>query len=665
MVDTSGGQHHGKTLRGEVTFGMGKVGKAAEFNGETHLDLGDTANFDRNQPFAIAAWIDQGGALDPMPRSIMQKMEPDPAETGYELAFDKTAALGDLRSGSHYIVRLVHRWPEDAIEVQTKERIPLAFYADNWHHLVVNYDGSGKAAGLRLYIDAKPMALEVVKDHLMASFRTTSHLQIGGRGIGNPYQGSLDDLRMYSRQLAGPEIEQLAVHEPIRALLASPSNACAEAGAAADEDRANVDPLVEQGMVDDKIYKAKMQCRGERDALREYYLTWARSGHFTQLHAELANLEGQKAELDKRIPTSMVMEEMATPRDTYILKRGDYRNRLEKVSPGTPSILPPLPKGVPPNRLALARWLVNPSHPLTSRVTVNRFWQLYFGLGLVKTAENFGSQGEPPSHPQLLDWLASEFIRTGWDVKGFQRLIVTSATYRQSSEATKEEIERDPDNRLLARGPRFRLPAEVVRDNALAASGLMDPAIGGPSVYPYQPPGLWEEMAVGLVFSAQSYTPSHGADLYRRSLYTFWKRSVPPPTMLTFDAPDREKCTARRLLTNTPLQALVLLNDPTYVEAARALATRTLTHAGGDPAQRVRYAFELATARIPNSSEVGILERQAVQELDHYRQDPGAAQKLIKVGESPVDTKVNPSELAAWTMVCSTILNLDETITKE
>ena len=247
------------------------------------------------------------------------------------------------------------------------------------------------------------------------------------------------------------------------------------------------------------------------------------------------------------------MQEMATPRETYILKRGDYRNRLEKVTPGTPSILPPLPKGMPPNRLAMARWLVNPNHPLTSRVAVNRFWQLYFGLGLVKTAENFGSQGEPPSHPQLFDWLATEFIRTGWDVKGLQRLIVTSATYRQSSEASKDLIEKDPENRLLARGPRFRLPAEVVRDNALAASGLLNPTIGGPSVYPYQPPGLWEEMAVGLVFTAQSYTPSHGEDLYRRSLYTFWKRTVPPPTMLTFDAPDREKCTARRLLTNTPL----------------------------------------------------------------------------------------------------------------
>jgi hypothetical protein len=592
-------------------------------------------------------------------------MGPGPSQTGYEFAFDKATALGDLRSGSHYMVRLVHQWPDDAIEVQTKERVPLTFYVSNWHHIVVNYDGSGKAAGLRLYLDGKPLAVEIVKDHLTGSFLTASHLQIGGREIGNPFQGSLDDLRTYPRQLAALEIEQLAVHEPVRSLLEWPSNACAQAGPAADEDPASLDPLSEQGMVDDKIYKAKMQCREERATLREYYLMWAAPQRYKQLHAELNNLEDQKAKLDKVIPTTMVMQEMANPRETYILKRGDYRNRLEKVSPGTPIILPPLAKGMPPNRLALARWLVNPNHPLTSRVAVNRFWQLYFGLGLVKTAENFGSQGEPPSHPQLLDWLATEFIRTGWDVKGFQRLIVTSATYRQSSGASQDQVEKDPENRLLARGPRFRLPAEVVRDNALAASGLLNQAIGGPSVYPYQPPGLWEEMAVGLVFSAQSYAPSQGADLYRRSLYTFWKRTVPPPTMLTFDAPDREKCTARRLLTNTPLQALVLLNDPTYVEAARALATRTLTQAGSDPAKRVRYAFELATARVPNSNEIAILERQAGKELVHYRQDPEAAQKLIKVGDSPVDTKLNASELAAWTMVSSTILNLDETMTKE
>jgi hypothetical protein len=665
LADTSGGHRHGKTRRGEVTFGLGEVGKAAEFNGETQLELGEVGDLDRDRPFALAAWINQGGGLEHVARTIVQKM--DASRRGYELAFDEAANLGELRRGSHWYVRLLHQGPDDAIEVRTRRRIPQSFYEPGWHHLAVNYDGSGKASGLKVYVDGKLEELEILQDHLTGSFRTSSPLEIGNKDLGNAFKGSLDDLRIYQRELSAAEIEQLAVHEPIRALLAAaPSKACAEAGPVALEDgAAEKDPLVEQTMVDDKVYKAKMQCRSERTKLREYYLTWVAPERLRQLRAELKTLEKQKAELDKVIPTTMVMKEMATPRETFVLKRGDYRSRGEKVTPGTPSVLPPLPQGSPATRLALARWLVSPNHPLTARVAVNRFWQLYFGLGLVKTAENFGSQGEPPSHPQLLDWLATEFIRTGWDVKGLQRLIVTSAAYRQSSRATKELIERDPENRLLARGPRFRLPAEVVRDNALAASGLLNAEIGGRSVFPYQPKGLWEEMAIGEVFSAQSYTPSHGKDLYRRSLYTFWKRTVPPPSMATFDAPDREKCVARRLLTNTPLQALVLMNDPTYVEAARALAARTLAEAGRDPKARVRYAFRLATAREPDPQEITVLQAQARQELAHYRRNREAAQKLLAVGESPVNPKLNPAELAAWTMVTSTILNLDETITKE
>ena len=256
-----------------------------------------------------------------------------------------------------------------------------------------------------------------------------------------------------------------------------------------------------------------------------------------------------------------------------MLARGDYRNQTEKVQPGVPAMLPPLPSRARRSiGSTLAKWLVQPGHPLTSRVAVNRFWQMYFGHGIVKTQEDFGVQGEPPVHPELLDWLATEFVRTGWDMKAMQRLIVTSATYRQSSRVTPALLEKDPENRLLARGPRFRLPAEMIRDTALAVSGLLNDEIGGPSVLPYQPTGLWEELAFGDGFSAQTYEQSHGKDLYRRGMYTFWKRTAPPASLATFDAPDREKCTGRRALTNTPLQALVLLNDPTYVEAARALA---------------------------------------------------------------------------------------------
>jgi len=360
-----------------------------------------------------------------------------------------------------------------------------------------------------------------------------------------------------------------------------------------------------------------------------------------------------------------VMQEMESPRDTFVLGRGDYRNKGEKVEPGVPAVLPPLPDGATADRLALAKWLLNPSHPLTARVAVNRFWQMFFGAGIVRTSEDFGSQGEAPSHPELLDWLATEFVRGGWDVKALQRLIVTSATYRQSSRVSPELLDRDPENRLLARMSRFRLPAEVVRDNALAISGLLNEEVGGPSVYPYQPKGLWEEMAYGDNHTAQHYKPSHGEDLYRRSLYTVWKRTVPPAQLSTFDAPDREKCTVRRPRTNTPLQALVLLNDPTYVEAARVLAERLIHEAGKDPATRIRLGYRLALAREPMPAESDVLLTIAAQQAGEFQAHPQDAGELLTVGERPYDNKLDPAELAAWTMVASTILNLDETITKE
>ena len=361
----------------------------------------------------------------------------------------------------------------------------------------------------------------------------------------------------------------------------------------------------------------------------------------------------------------MIMAEMKKPRETFVLGRGQYDNPKDKVTANVPAFLPPMAPGLPMNRLGLAKWLVSANNPLTARVAVNHFWQEYFGTGIVKTSEDFGSQGEVPSHPLLLDWLATEFVRTGWNVKAMQRLIVTSATYRQSSRVTPELAERDPENRLLARGPRFRLPAELIRDNALAVSGLLDTRIGGPSVYPYQPEGLWEEMALGGGFSGQSYTQSTGKDLYRRSMYTVWKRTVPPPALVTFDAPDREKCTARRSVTNTPLQALVLLNDPTYVEASRFLAERMLTQGGKTPTGRIDYAFRLATGRIPDAQERAVLLEQAQEALADYRQHSDQAAKLLAVGASKSDPRLDPKELAAWTTVAGIILNLDETITKQ
>lgn len=385
---------------------------------------------------------------------------------------------------------------------------------------------------------------------------------------------------------------------------------------------------------------------------------------FDPLHQQRGDVDKRLAELESKIPRTLVMADVEQPRETFMLIRGAYDKKGDKVTAGVPASLPPLPAGAPENRLSLARWLVDPQHPLTARVAVNRYWQKYFGVGLVKTAEDFGSQGEWPSHPELLDWLAVEFINSGWDVKHMQKLIVTSNTYRQSSRVSPELVERDPENRLLARGPRYRVDAETVRDCALATSGLLIEQIGGPSVKPYQPAGLWE--AIGFVGSNTSkFTQDHGDALYRRSMYTFWKRTCPPPSLLTFDAPSRETCTVRRSRTNTPLQALVLMNDEQYVEASRRLAERMMTEGGSSPPDRASYAFRLATARPPRTDELEVLLKTYEAQLADYRADAEAAGKLLAIGESKRNEALDQAELAAWTMVANLILNLDETVTKE
>ena len=417
------------------------------------------------------------------------------------------------------------------------------------------------------------------------------------------------------------------------------------------------------------------RAKDQKAWIRDYYLSKAAPATDQRAWAELKALREDEKKLTAEIPTTMIMSEIVPsdvvpsnkekPRETFILARGDYRNQTEKVTPGVPSVLPPLPAGAPENRLGLAKWLVDPANPLTARVAVNRFWQYYFGTGIVKTLENFGSQGDPPSNQQLLDWLATEFVRTNWDVKAMQRLIVTSAAYRQASRVTPELLEKDPENRLIARGPRFRLSAEMVRDGELYLSGLLKEQVGGASVDPYQPKGVWEEIAYGDGFTSQTYQQGHGDDLHRRSLYTFWKRTAPPPEMTTFDAPDREKCAARRTITNTPLQALVLLNDTTYVEAARSLAERMLLEGGKTPAARLDYGFRLATARAPQPRELAVLRETLNAELLDYKRHEDRAQALLKNGEAPVSPTLEKSELAAWTTVASMLLNLDETITKQ
>jgi mono/diheme cytochrome c family protein len=414
----------------------------------------------------------------------------------------------------------------------------------------------------------------------------------------------------------------------------------------------------------------------QKAELRQYFRSNV-APESKKLIEQRAELQKKMEELDKKVPTTMVMQEMAKPRDTFMLIRGQYDKHGDKVTAGLPASLGTLPKNTPSNRLGLAKWVVDPSNPLTARVTVNRYWQVFFGTGLVKTAEDFGSQGELPSHPELLDWLAVEFIspspapfgsgsKKNWDVKAFVRLIVTSSSYRQSSKVTPAAYEKDPENRLVARGPRIRLQAEFIRDQALAISGLLNDEIGGRSVSPYQPPGLWEELAFRQDndnFTAQVYIQGHGKDLYRRTMYTFWKRTSPPPTLITFDAPDRETCTVRRPRTNTPLQALVLMNDPTYVESSRKLAERLMTEAKTAD-ERIALAFRLATARSPKAKETAILKKVFEEQLSVYQKDEKAAIKLLAVGESKRNEKLNPSELAAWSVVASVIMNLDEAVNK-
>jgi hypothetical protein len=619
LADTSGLYRHGKIVRGEVTYADGPVGRSAVLSGETQVDF--TAPDRIEEPFTIAVWVRANTRTE---MAVVQSL--DESGAGFQLGVDESSVIPDLKRGSHVQFTLAHRWPDDAIRIETTQR----FAQGSWYHVAVTYDGSGRASGLKLYVDGTPREVNVIHDSLSGPSTNAALLQIGAKKFGNPYKGQLDDLRWYNRPLAAAEVEQLAVDEPVRSALS-----------------------------------AEKRSKDQKDRLREYFLTRDAPGQIRETYAGLKGLKTRKTELEKLIPTVMVMQEMEKPRDTFVLGRGDYRNHLDKVTPSVPAALLPLPKDAPLNRLGLAQWLVDPSHPLTARVAVNRYWQMYFGTGLVKTTEDFGSQGEAPSHPELLDWLATEFIGTRWDVRAMQRLIVTSAAYRQSSRVSPELLERDPENRLLARGPRFRLPAEMVRDNALSISGLLVDRLGGPSVFPYQPKGLWEETAYGDVYSAQTYSQSTGKDLYRRSMYSFWKRTSPPPSLNTFDAPDREKCTARRARTNTPLQALVLMNDPAYVEAARALAQRMILEAGRDPAARINFAFRLATARKPTPKERQVLRDLVERETAGYRRNPEAASQLLHVGESLFNDKLDKGELAAWTIVASVILNLDETITKQ
>jgi hypothetical protein len=596
------------------TWTPGKVGKGLKLDGSSFISAGSPVNFERTNAFSYGAWIKQSGKGT---GALLAKMDEAAELRGFDLF------VGDGK----LFIHLVHSWPDNALRVATKDALPK----DTWTHVFATYDGSGKAAGVKLYVNGREARVEVKDDKLGDTILNEATFNLGRRSASHPFKGSIDDVRVYDRALAADEVAAIA-DAPTLALVSI-----------APEERE-----------DDEQEELKRYFREHQ------FPAWGK--------ADDAVKTARKAleDFEKTIPTTMVMAEMEKPRDTFVLLRGQYDKPGEKVTAGVPASLPPLPAGAPANRLGLAEWLVSPRQPLTARVMVNRYWQMYFGTGIVKTAEDFGSQGEWPSHPELLDWLATEFMRSGWDIKKMQKLIVMSATYRQSSVVPSELEAKDPENRLLARGPRFRLPAEFIRDQALAISGLLNDEIGGASVSPYQPPGLWEELASredGKNWTAQTYTQSHGPDLYRRTMYTFWKRTSPPPTLATFDAPDRETCLVRRQRTNTPLQALVLMNDPTYMEASRKLAERMMTGAKSGQ-DRITFAFRLAMARAPKAAEIKTLLKLHDEQVAAWRANGEAALRVLSAGESARDESLDPAELAAWTMVASAILNLDETVTK-
>ncbi len=543
--------------------------------------------------------------------------------------------------GGELEFRLSQRFPNYSVRVQSAG---ADLKPSQWRHLTLIYSGADKdsmrvkAAWVRMFADGREVPTRVLNDGLTLPDAkddkpTPTAFRIGWDNGAKTqrYAGLLGDVAVWNRALSNKEVGELF------------------------ESRA-------------LPYAARLQ-REQRTPIESEWLKQASlrasDPRFARDLADLARLRGELFAFQREAPTVMVMQEMPTPRETHILVRGSYDAPGEKVEAGVPEeLLGAWPAGAPHNRLGLAQWLTKPDHPLTSRVVVNRFWQQLFGLGLVKTSDNFGMQGEWPSHPELLDWLACTFIDSGWNVKALMKMLVLSSTYRQSSDASPELVARDPENRLLARGPRFRLPAEVIRDQALQIAGLLKQSVGGPSVYPYQPPDLYKGIVVAATYPGTTYVESTGDGLYRRSLYTFWKRTVPHPTLNVFDAPDREVCIVRRSTTNTPLQALTLLNDPIFVEAARKLAERVVTEGGTSPEARLSLAFRLATGHAPNEHELRILLDALDKMLTAFKKDEAGAHRLIEVGAAKSDSSISAVELAAWTAVANIILNMDETITK-
>lgn len=592
---------------------QGRAGNSAQLNGENGFTFPGIGHFTRADPFTLSIWIKSAVHAERAVVVHHSKAPIDAGSRGYELLLEK----GRVAFGLH------HMWPGNSIKVTTREAIA----SNEWVHVAVTYDGSSKASGARVYVNGKTADLEVIRDGL---YKDISYgggepdLAIGHRFRDSGFKGGVvDDFAVFDRALTPLEAAQLAGRDEFKKAWETPA-----AQLTADQRRHLLEYYVQN------IYPIGIQ-----------------------FFADLRSLRQEQNRTVNPIPEVMVMKELPKPKPAHILKRGAYDAHGEAVSANTPAVLPPLPNDAPRNRLGLARWLHAPENPLMARVTVNRAWQQMFGRGLVETSDNFGSQGATPTHPELLDWLARAFIKSGWNMKGLLRLMATSATYRQSSKADAEVVARDPGNQLLARAPVRRLSAEMLRDHALGASGLLVEKIGGPSVKPYQPEGLWEEIAMGK----PRYDTGKGDDLYRRSLYTFWKRTVPHPTMITFDAADRNVCAVKRQATSTPLQALALLNDPQQVEAARFLAQRMLK-ASSDRKGQLQFAFRMATGRLPNERESAVLQQLLEEQRAIFAADKAAAVKLLAIGERVSDQGLDVVDLAAGTVLAQAIFNHDESV---
>jgi hypothetical protein len=592
----------------DVKLVEGHNGKAILLDGECNVNFPDLGRFTRHTPYTIAFWMRDPRLVDGDAVVFQACDGTDVGPHGYDL----TVEQGILTT------RMFRHWPGNAIGIRTRAPIPK----DVWTHVAVTYDGSSRAAGLHIYIDGKLADTEIVRDHMVKG-TGTHNLVFGQRFRDKGFKGGrIDDLTIFNRDITPLEVAQLHDGHSLADAIAHP--------------------------------------QGHEPELKSYYLsaidpyTRAAAQSLADARARVWAAEDPQYEI-------AVMEEMPQPRPTYVLARGRYdapQSEANRVGRTTPSSLPPFPAGAPRDRLGLAQWLTQPDHPLTARVEVNRVWGLLFGKGLVETQEDFGIQGRPPTHPELLDWLARDFVRSGWDVKRMVKQIVLSSTYRQASALRPDLRERDPQNLLLARGPSYRLSAEAIRDTALAAAGLLDDRIGGPPVSPYQPGDLWRESNS----MSPGYHQSVGTDLYRRSLYTVWKRTAPMPNMTVFDAGSREVCIARRQPTNTPLQALVLLNDVQFVEAARAIGARALKEGGATPAARARYIFRLLASREPTSKETLLLTDLYTEQAAEFSKEPQSAEKLVHIGDSKPDAALPPADLAAATVLAQTVLNLDATI---